>query len=101
MDSTIERKNPEELRKKKKIGGRRLSSKSVSVNVGPKLILGKGATSLLLNSRGCPEGLSPKRPVAMDVDQPSPATKRKKKEGKTSKRVSDESQRKISELWKQ
>ena len=89
-------------------GGRKFGREGVSgegkrdpPRLNLRLRLGEKATSGMLASRACPEGLSPKRPVPMDVDQTPPIMQKKKK--RTSiKHTSTPTptQRKLTDMWK-
>ena len=63
--------------------------------------MGEKATSSILNDRACPQGMSPKRPIPMDIDQaPSPIGKKKKKMNKKRQTTTTPTQRRLTDIWK-
>ena len=60
-----------------------------------RLVLGKGFGKDILNERACPNSMSPKRVVPMEVEESTPARKKKKEQQKV-----DPNQQLISEIWK-
>ena len=64
----------------------------------PKISLGINANGNIMTSRACPEGMSPKRPIPMEVDVPTPPKKKRKpKQAK----LAPPNQKLITEVWKQ
>ena len=70
-------------------------TKSTRRKVLNPLLLGKGIGKDVLNERACPNGMSPKRVVPMEVDESTPARKKKKEQHKV-----DPNQQLISDMWK-
>ena len=88
--------------RQKKIGGRKIPLGGLGGKTNSKLQLGKAATDLVLSTRGCPDGLSPKRPSPMNPDLQSPASK-KKKRGRAQKdqQCTSQNQQRLTDMWKQ
>ena len=88
--------------RQKKKGARKIPLGGLRKEVDSKLQLGKDATNLVLSSRGCPDGLSPKRPSPMNPALQSPASK-KKKRGRAQKhqQCTSQNQQRLTDMWKQ
>ena len=84
-----------------KKGGRKLETgkggKKLMTPSSSRVILGKGASSSVLSTKGCLEGYSPKRPTPLDVDSPTSPAKRKKS-GRA--RISTPVQQRLTDMWK-
>ena len=92
----------EEYRKRDRIvtvGKRRLvRGKLNQTGAVPRITLGTNANGDIMTSRACPEGMSPKRPIPMEVDVPTPPKKKRKpKQAK----LAPSNQKLITEVWKQ
>ena len=83
-----------------KFGGRKLSTGAKKENLNSRLIIGAGASNSSLSMRGCPEGQSPKRPSVMNMNQDSPAIKRRRR-GKKALLEASKDQQTLTKMWKQ
>ena len=98
-------KGSELMGRKHRKGGRKLTGTSAEVTSQVNkfgLKLGERASSSLLGDRACPQGISPKRPIPMELDQatPPPVGKRKKMLGQKRLTISTPTQKRLTDMWK-